>query len=83
MQFDTSNYPKDHPSGIESKLATTRRLLVCLRMSRWEIIKELVGLRAKLYSYKVFEGNEEKKYKGVKKPFVKRSNKFDIPTPTP
>ena len=57
--------------------------MVCLRMSRWEIVKELVGLRAKLYSYKVFEGNEEKKYKGVKKPFVKRSNKFDIPTPTP
>ena len=57
--------------------------MVCLRMSRWEIIKELVGLRAKLYSYKVFEGNEEKKCKSVKKPFVKRSIKFDVPTPTP
>ena len=51
-------------------------------MSRWEIIKELVGLRAKLYSYKVFEGKEEKKCKSVKKPFVKRSIKFDVPTPT-
>ena len=48
-----------------------------------EIIKELVGLRAKLYSYRVFEGKEEKKSKGVKKPVVKRSIKFDVPTPTP
>lgn len=43
-------------------------------MSRWEIIKELVGLRAKLYSYKVFEGKEEKKCKGVKKHQIRRSH---------
>lgn len=40
-------------------------------------------IKSKLYSYKVFEGKEEKKCKGVKKPFVKRSIKFDVPTPTP
>ena len=31
------------------------------------IIEEFVGLRAKLYSYKMFEGKEEKKCKGIKK----------------
>ena len=32
-----------------------------------KIIKEFVGLRAKLYSYKMYEGKEEKKCKGIKK----------------
>lgn len=31
-----------------------------------KIIKEFVGLRAKLYSYKLHEGKAEKKCKGVK-----------------
>ena len=36
------------------------------------IIEEFVGLRAKLYSYKMFEGKEEKKCKGVKRSVVKK-----------
>ena len=36
------------------------------------IIEEFVGLRAKLYSYKMYEGKEEKKCKGVKKIVVKK-----------
>ena len=32
-----------------------------------------LGLRAKLYSYKMFEGEERKKCKGVKKSVVKKS----------
>ena len=36
------------------------------------VIDEFVGLRAKLYSYKMFEG-EESKCKGVKKSVVKKS----------
>ena len=35
-----------------------------------KIIEEFVGLRAKLYSYKMFEGKEEKKCKGIKKSVV-------------
>ena len=31
-----------------------------------KIIEEFVGLRAKFYSYKMFEGKEEKKCKGIK-----------------
>ena len=34
-------------------------------------IEEFVGLRAKLYSYKMFEGEENKKCKGVKQGVVK------------
>ena len=38
-----------------------------------KIIDEFVRLRAKLYSYKMFEGKESKKCKGVKKLVVKNS----------
>ena len=37
-----------------------------------KIIEEFVGLRAKLYSYKMFNGKEEKKCKGIKKSAVKK-----------
>ena len=40
-------------------------------------IVEFVGLRAKLYSYKMFDGSEDKKCKGVTKNVTKRSIKFD------
>ena len=36
------------------------------------IIEEFIGLRAKLYSYRVFEGEEEKKCKGIKKSVVRK-----------
>ena len=35
-----------------------------------KIIEELVGLRTKLYSYKMFEGKEEKKCQGNKKAVI-------------
>ena len=38
-----------------------------------KVIDEFVGLRAKLYSYKMLEGEESKKCKGVKKSVVKKS----------
>ena len=38
-----------------------------------KVIDEFVGLRAKLYSYKTFEGEESKTCKGVKKSVVKNS----------
>ena len=37
-----------------------------------KIIEDFVGLRAKLYSYKMHEGKEEKKCKGEKKSVVKK-----------
>ena len=38
-----------------------------------EIIDEFVGLGAKLYSYKMLEGGESKKCKGVKKSVIKKN----------
>ena len=40
-------------------------------------IVEFVGLRAKLYSYKILDGSEVKKCKGVTKNVMKRSIQFD------
>ena len=42
-----------------------------------EVIEEFVGLRAKLYSYKMVDGQENKKCKGVKKSVVKNSITHD------
>ena len=40
-------------------------------------IAEFVGLRVKLYSYRMDEGEEEKKCKGMKKVVVKKNISFD------
>jgi hypothetical protein len=40
-------------------------------------IEEFVGLRAQLYSYKMFEGDEHKKCKGVKKNVVENTITHD------
>ena len=56
--FDTSNFPKDHPSGIQGK---NKKIPGMMKdEAGGKIIEEFVGLRAKLYSYKMFEGKEEK-----------------------
>ena len=71
-RFDTSNYPFDHPSGIISGF--NKKVLGMFKdEANGDIIDEFVGLRAKLYSYKMFEGEESKKCKGVKKSVVKKS----------
>ena len=36
-------------------------------------IEEFVGLRAKLYSFKMYEGKETKKCKGIKKAVISKS----------
>ena len=40
-------------------------------------LRNAVGLRAKLYSYKMLDGSEDKKCKGVTKNVTKRSIQFD------
>lgn len=75
-KFDTSNFSKNHPSGIKAGL--NKKVVGMLKdEAGGEIIEEFVGLRAKLYSYKMLAGDEEKKCKGIKKPVVKRSIKFE------
>ena len=71
-RFDTSGYPSDHPSGIPSGF--NKKVLGMFKDEvNGNIIDEFVGLRAKLYSYKMFEGEESKKCKGIKKSVVKKS----------
>ena len=69
-RFDASDYPTNHPSGIKTGLNSK-----VLAMSKDEAggkqIVEFVGLRAKLYSYKMLDGSEDKKCKEVTKNVAK------------
>ena len=67
-KFDTSNYPEDHPSGCNNKVLGAFK-----DEAEGKITEEFVGLRAKLYSYKMLEGDESKKCKGVKKSVINRN----------
>ena len=73
-KFDTSNYPKDHPSGM--KTGANKNVIGMFKDEAGGlIISEFVGLRAKLYSFKILktasEIFEKKKCKGTKKTVVK------------
>ena len=74
-KFDTSNYPSSHTSGI--KTGCNKKVIGMMKDEcGGEQISEFVGLRAKMYSYRV-NGNEEKKAKGVKKVVIKKELVFD------
>ena len=75
-KFDTSNYPKDHPSGILT--GVNKKVIGMFKdEASGKQITEFVGLRAKLYSYRVEESYEEKKCKGVKKAVIKKTITFN------
>jgi hypothetical protein len=75
-RFDTSEYPRNHPSGI--KTGINKKVLGMFKdEAAGTQIDEFVGLRAKLYSYKMFEGDEHKKCKGIKRNVVKTSLTHD------
>ena len=68
--FDTSDYPTNHPSGI--KTGVNSKVLGMFKNDAVEKqIVEYVGLRAKLYSYKMLDGSEDKKCKRVTKNVTK------------
>ena len=70
-RFDTSKYPSDHPSGIPSGF--NKKVIGMFKdEANGKVIDEFVGLRAKLYSYKMFEGEESKKCKGIKRSVVEK-----------
>ena len=71
-RFDTSNYPEGHPSGILTGI-NNKVLGMFKDEAAGDNIGEFVGLRAKLYSYKMDEGKENKKCKGIKKAVVEKS----------
>ena len=71
-RFDTSDYPPNQPSGIPT--GCNEKVLGMFKDEvAGKIIEEFVGLRAKLYSYKMFEAKESKKCKGVIKSVVNKS----------
>ena len=74
--FDTSNYPKDHPSGIKSGI--NKKVPGKFKDELGgKIITEFVGLRPKLYSFVTMNNVEEKKCKGIRKTVVKNKISFN------
>ena len=74
-RFDTSDYPTNHPSGLTTGL-NTKVLGMFKDEAGGKQIVEFVGSRAKLYSYKMIDGYEDKKSKGMTKNVTKRSIQF-------
>ena len=70
-RFHTSDYPTNHPSGIKTRL-NSKVLGMYTDEAGGKQIAEFVGLRAKLYSYKMLDGNEDKICKGVSKNLTKK-----------
>ena len=71
-RFDTSDYPENHPSGIPTGI--NKKVLGMFKdEAAGKIIKEFVGLRAKMYSFIMEDGKENKRCKGVKTQVVKNS----------
>ena len=75
-KFDTSDYPPVHPSGI--KTGVNKKVI---GMFKDEVagkqITYFVGLRSKLYSFKIEESKEVRKCKGIKKNVVKKGIDFE------
>ena len=62
-RFDTSDYPSNHPSGIKTGL-NSKLLGMFKDEAGGKQIVEFVGLRAKLYSYNMLDGSDEKNVRG-------------------
>ena len=65
--YDTSNYKKDH---FLYNLQNRKKLGKFKDEVKGEIIEEFVGLRPKMYSFKIMGGKQKKTSKGVKKKVV-------------
>ena len=75
-RFDTSDYPQGHESGIltgvNKKVIGKFKDEVAGRQ-----ITHFVGLRPKMYSFKIEESNTVKKLKGIKKAVIKKQIDFE------
>ena len=76
-KFDTSDYPPNHESGI---LTGVNKKVI--GMFKDEVagkqITHFIGLRPKLYSFKIEEDKEVKKCKGIKKNVIKKKLDFRL-----
>jgi len=71
-RFDTSGYPKDAELG-GIRIGVNKKVIGMFKdEAGGKQIQEFVGLRAKLYSYKL-SGEDHKKCKGIKKNVVNKS----------
>ena len=75
-KFDTSAYPKNHPSGI--KTGVNKKVIGMMKDEcSGEIMSGFVGLRAKSYATKMDSGEESKKCKGISKTVTKNNIAFE------
>ena len=75
-KFDTSAYPPNHPSGIP--VGINKKVIGMFKDEvEGKQITHFIGLRPKLYSFKVEDGKDKKKCKGVKKSVVEKEIKFE------
>ena len=75
-KFDTSDYPKEHPSGILT--GVNKKVIGMFKdEAAGKQITHFIGLRPKLYSYKVEEEKETKKCKGITKTVIEKEIKFE------
>ena len=75
-KFDTSDYPPNHksgiPTGVNKKVIGMFKDEVAGRQ-----ITHFIGLRPKLYTFKIDDGRLTKKCKGIKKNVVKKGIEFE------
>ena len=75
-RFDTSDFPQGHESGIIS--GVNKKVIGKFKDEvAGRQITHFVGLRPKLYSFKIEGSNTNKKCKGVKKSVVKKQIEFE------
>ena len=77
-KFDTSDYPSDHPSGIPT--GVNKKVIGMFKdevAGKQITTNYFVGLRPKLYSFKIEESKEVRKCKGIKKNVVKKGIDFE------
>ena len=75
-KFDTSDYPPDHPSGILTGV-NKKVTGMCKDEVAGKQITCFVGLRPRLYSFRIEEDKEVRKCKGIKKNVIKKKLDFD------
>ena len=75
-KFDTSAYPKNHPSGI--KAGVNKKVIGMMKDEcASKIMVGLSALRSKLYAAKMHNGDEDKKCKGINKTVTKNDIAFE------
>ena len=76
MRFSTSGYNKKDARPLP--IGKNKKVIGLMKDELGgTIMTESVALRPKLYSYKVLDGKEDKKCKGIKKCVVKKTLTFE------